>query len=107
MNSSNATLEARAALPGGAAPVRLAIEGMTCASCVGRVEKALKKVPGVQAAEVNLATQTAEVRTAGAGLDPAALTAAVEKAGYAAHVIRASSPADAAPRSGQGNPWWP
>ena len=39
--------------------IRLPIEGMTCASCVARVEKALKKVPGVGSAEVNLATEIA------------------------------------------------
>ena len=39
----------------------LPIEGMTCASCVGRVEKALKKVEGVQHAEVNLATERAMI----------------------------------------------
>ena len=58
-------------------PVRLAIEGMTCASCVARVEKALKKVPGVVSAEVNLATETAEVRLPGAAPDFTALTAAM------------------------------
>src|SRR3546814_8669343 len=41
--------------------LRLQIEGMTCASCVGRVEKALLKVPGVTAASVNLASEAAEV----------------------------------------------
>jgi Au+-exporting ATPase len=41
--------------------VRLRIEGMTCASCVGRVERALKAVPGVASAEVNLASETATV----------------------------------------------
>lgn len=35
----------------------LEIEGMTCASCVGRVEKALKSVEGVESAHVNLATE--------------------------------------------------
>src|SRR5678815_3288511 len=40
----------------------LGIEGMTCASCVARVEKALRKVPGVSAATVNLATEKATVR---------------------------------------------
>lgn len=69
----------------------LAIEGMTCASCVGRVEKALKKVPGVQSAEVNLATETAEVRYAGQA-GPAALLAAVGKAGYHASVKQEDAP---------------
>ncbi|WP_195794437.1 heavy metal translocating P-type ATPase [Kinneretia sp. DAIF2] len=63
----------------------LSVEGMTCASCVGRVEKALKKVPGVAAAEVNLATETAQVRLL-AGTDPAALLGAVAKAGYQARL---------------------
>ena len=39
----------------------LAIQGMTCASCAGRVEKSLLKVPGVVTAEVNLALETAQV----------------------------------------------
>lgn len=43
----------------------LPIEGMTCASCVGRVEKALRAVPGVATADVNLATERAQVRTSG------------------------------------------
>ncbi len=58
------------------------VAGMTCASCVGRVERALRKVPGVAAASVNLAAQTASVeylpRVASAG----DLRAAVEGAGY-------------------------
>jgi copper ion binding protein len=57
----------------------LPIAGMTCASCVGRVERALKSVPGVSAAAVNLATETAEVRGIAA---PDVLITAVEKAGY-------------------------
>ncbi len=56
------------------------VEGMTCASCVGRVERALKAVPGVEAAAVNLATERAEVR--GASLDRGRLIQAVEDAGY-------------------------
>ncbi|MGE5867020.1 MAG: heavy metal translocating P-type ATPase, partial [Rhizobacter sp.] len=71
----------------------LAIEGMTCASCVGRVEKALKAVPGVAAASVNLATERATVLAAGP-LPGGALVAAVAKAGYSAHDL--SSPAGAA-----------
>ncbi|MCY0611372.1 heavy metal-associated domain-containing protein, partial [Klebsiella pneumoniae] len=44
--------------------VTLDIDGMTCASCVGRVEKALLALPGVNSATVNLATQQATVRFA-------------------------------------------
>ena len=58
----------------------LDVEGMTCASCVGRVERALKALPGVQAASVNLATERAEVT--GLDLDRAALVKAVEAVGY-------------------------
>ncbi len=61
--------------------ITLPVEGMTCASCVGRVEKALKAVPGVAAANVNLAAERAEVELAGP-VDRAALVAAVEGAGY-------------------------
>jgi Au+-exporting ATPase len=57
------------------------IEGMTCASCVGRVEKALKAVPGVADAVVNLATEKASVTTS-LPVDHARLVGAVEKAGY-------------------------
>ncbi|MXP64194.1 heavy metal translocating P-type ATPase [Roseomonas sp. M0104] len=59
----------------------VAVGGMTCASCAGRVEQALRKVPGVLEVSVNLATERAHLRTL-AGLDPALLAAAVEKAGY-------------------------
>ena len=71
----------------------LAIEGMSCAACVGRVEKALEKVPGVDRAAVNLATEQARVRLAET-LDPADLVAAVEKAGYGAHLIEAGAGPD-------------
>jgi len=62
--------------------VRIPIEGMTCASCVGRIEKSLVSVSGVVSASVNLATEVAEVRIT----DPsvrAKLTGAIEAAGYA------------------------
>ncbi len=59
----------------------LPVEGMTCASCVGRVERALKAVPGVTEASVNLATERAEVVTDGS-VDRALLVSAVEGAGY-------------------------
>jgi Au+-exporting ATPase len=64
-------------------PISLPIEGMTCASCVGRVEAALRKVDGVGSVAVNLATERAEVRPSGHGpVDRAALVQAIEKAGY-------------------------
>ncbi|HSV70851.1 MAG TPA: heavy metal translocating P-type ATPase [Methylibium sp.] len=75
-------------------PLTLAIDGMTCASCVLRVEKALKKVPGVADATVNLATETASVAAA-PGTLPSALEAAVEAAGYAAHLQSPDAPAAA------------
>jgi Cu+-exporting ATPase len=59
----------------------LAIDGMTCASCVARVEKVLGRVPGVVSVAVNLATETAHVES-GAGGSLAAMVAAVEGAGY-------------------------
>ena len=71
------------------APLELGIDGMTCASCVGRVERVLAKVPGVQSASVNLASGRARV-LGDATLDPAALVAAVAKAGYAARLPQAA-----------------
>ncbi|VVE26507.1 heavy metal translocating P-type ATPase [Pandoraea cepalis] len=82
----------------------LAIGGMTCASCVGRVEKALRQVPGVVEANVNLATERAAVRGVRGVLDVAALTAAVEQAGYEASPV--TDPAQAA-ASHEGPAWWP
>ncbi len=77
--------------------VELRIEGMTCASCVRRVERALSRVDGVRAAAVNLATERARV-----ALDPSVATietlrAAVEKAGYRARVEGAAAPGAAWP----------
>jgi len=60
----------------------LGIGGMTCASCVSRVERALKKVPGVQEASVNLATESARVRWSGPADTAARLQRAVRDAGY-------------------------
>ena len=75
-NGSDAT-----ALPGATEAI-LPIEGMTCASCVRRVEKGLEKVPGVTAANVNLATERATVAYDPAVADLATLHSAVERAGY-------------------------
>ncbi|WP_418647741.1 heavy metal translocating P-type ATPase [Thauera butanivorans] len=73
-----------------ASTTELAIEGMTCASCVGRVEKVLQAVPGVAEVNVNLATERATVRGV-AGVD--ALIAAVDRAGYDARAIEAAAQA--------------
>ncbi|PWC31144.1 heavy metal translocating P-type ATPase [Azospirillum sp. TSO35-2] len=62
----------------------LSVTGMTCASCAGRVEKALTRLPGVESAAVNLATERAHVVAFAGSVDAAALAAAVEKAGYGA-----------------------
>ena len=61
----------------------LPISGMTCASCAGRVERALVKVPGVNSVTVNLANERAHVDTA-AHIDPQTLIDAVSRAGYSA-----------------------
>jgi Cu+-exporting ATPase len=62
--------------------LELSVTGMTCASCVRRVEKALAKAPGVETATVNLATEQANVTYDPAQVSPAQLLAAVENAGY-------------------------
>ncbi|MDL2352648.1 MAG: heavy metal translocating P-type ATPase [Pseudomonadota bacterium] len=69
----------------------LAIEDMTCASCVGRVEKALAKIPGVLEATVNLATERARVRHLAGVVSTADLEAAVEQAGYKSRRLSAET----------------
>ena len=86
--------------PGGAGGqetgLDIAVAGMTCASCVRRVERALLRVPGVTAAEVNLATERAHV-SAGDAASLDALLAAVEQAGYhAAPVVPDAPPGEEA-----------
>ncbi|MBC3207263.1 copper resistance metal-translocating P1-type ATPase CueA [Pseudomonas sp. SWRI111] len=65
--------------------LELSIDGMTCASCVGRVERALKKVPGVNSVSVNLANERAHLQLLGQ-VDAQTLLDAVSKAGYSASV---------------------
>jgi Cu+-exporting ATPase len=61
------------------------VGGMTCSACAGRIEKALRKVPGVLEANVNVALERADVRTIAGQVDPQTLEGAVQKAGYTAH----------------------
>ncbi len=68
----------------------LDIEGMSCAACVGRVEKVLARVPGVVDASVNLAARRARVVSAGS-VDTAALIEAVKKAGFEARPAAAAN----------------
>ena len=82
--------------------VALQVEGMTCASCVARVEKALLKVPGVLSASVNLATERATVRALST-VPVSGLMAAVAKAGYGALDVRSANPKKARQRPD----WWP
>ncbi|MBC7445897.1 MAG: copper ion binding protein, partial [Polaromonas sp.] len=70
---------------------RFPVEGMTCGSCVARVEKALAALPGVLDVSVNFATEQASLR-AGPGVTLGMLKAAVEKAGYAVGHTAASAP---------------
>ncbi|WP_034383860.1 heavy metal translocating P-type ATPase [Deinococcus sp. YIM 77859] len=62
--------------------IELGVQGMTCASCVGRVERALKKVDGVVEASVNLATERATVQYLPSSVRPGQLKAAIREAGY-------------------------
>jgi Cu+-exporting ATPase len=62
--------------------IDFAVEGMTCGSCVARVERAIGKTPGVLVAEVNLANERARVTGLAGVIDAAAIAARIERAGY-------------------------
>ncbi|MDP3454546.1 heavy metal translocating P-type ATPase [Methyloversatilis sp.] len=82
--------------------ITLRVEGMTCASCAGRVEKALLRVAGVSAATVNLATEKVSIHALSA-VPVTALKSAIEKAGYVAKELQ-----DVKPQSAPRLPaWWP
>lgn len=85
----------------------LAIQGMSCASCVGRVEKSLLKVPGVSSAEVNLALETAQVKGSARQLTPEKLVAAVVAAGYQAQLLDTDSTQARAELAAPAYSWWP
>ena len=79
--------------------IDIGIGGMTCASCVARVEKALKKVPGVAEVSVNLATETARIQVAGSENIDAKLRRTVRDAGY--EPLQANAAVDAV----EASPW--
>ena len=97
------------ATPAPAAPLTLdlGVDGMTCASCVSRVERALQKVPGVSAASVNLATESARVQATpvdGEASDAlrARLSRAVRDAGYTPRAEAVAAEEAASPWAGFG-----
>ncbi|MEP3920202.1 heavy metal translocating P-type ATPase [Ascidiaceihabitans sp.] len=76
----------RAGYPAAQETVRLSVDGMHCASCVGRIEKTLKQQRGVVSATANLATETATIELVSGTTTGADLAQAVTQAGYAARV---------------------
>lgn len=81
----------------------LQVEGMTCASCVSRVEKALLKVPGISEVSVNLATEKATIQAL-SSVSFATMAAAVRKAGYQANPVVSLQAAEV---KQQLPSWWP
>jgi len=77
--------------PAPTAALTLNVQGMTCAACVGHVERALTAVPGVQSASVNLLANEARVTFDPALTQPATLRSAIEDAGYQASVAEAGT----------------
>ncbi|MBK1637267.1 heavy metal translocating P-type ATPase [Rhodovulum adriaticum] len=84
--------------PARRASVTLNVEAMSCASCVGRVDRALSAVPGVLEVNVNLASETASVTYLDGATDPAALAAAATAAGYPAEIPDSDAPEDRSAR---------
>jgi Cu+-exporting ATPase len=80
------------------AEIQIPIEGMTCASCVNRIERFLRKTDGVEEATVNLATEVATIRYLPDAAGRAELVAAIEAAGYDVKPVAEAS-ADVAPLS--------
>lgn len=91
IQAAHAALET-AGYPAATSQAKLTITGLHCASCVGRVEAALRTVPGVTLVSVNLASETAQVTYAEGITTPAQLAQAVTDAGYTAQVANDAIP---------------
>src|SRR5689334_14803731 len=89
-----------AAMDSSTTTLDLGVGGMTCASCVNRVERALKKVPGVSDAVVNLATESARVTYAPSEQIEAQIRRAVRNAGYEPRAAEAAVEEDLSPWAG-------
>ena len=76
--------------PGTSTQVQIPVEGMTCAACQARVQRALSRVPGVSDASVNLLAHRASVRFDASRVAPEALVAAIKATGYDAHLEAAA-----------------
>ncbi|WP_271948229.1 heavy metal translocating P-type ATPase [Ruegeria faecimaris] len=87
----------KAGYPVSVAEAVLQIDGMNCASCVARIERALCADPAVISARVNLATETATIRFADGATDPVKLAQLSTKAGYPAHPSRMAESKDEKP----------
>jgi len=103
-SSSGPAESSKAAGASRSSEVSLPIEGMTCASCVRRVERALARVAGVEDAGVNLATEKARVVFDPSVADLPKLRAAVEKAGYTVGEVRATEQSTQAPAQPSADP---
>lgn len=76
------------------------IEGMTCAACAGRIERVLRKQPGVSSADVNYATRIATVVSVRGEITPKELVQSIERLGYKANMPRDAASVGATPVSG-------
>jgi Cu+-exporting ATPase len=90
-------------IPQLASQVVLEVDGMTCASCVGRVEKALQASAGVAAASVNLVTKRATITLSDPSVTPQMLADIVTKSGYPAQPVTSTAPASGAERRAEKN----
>ena len=90
----------------GTRQVALGVAGMTCASCVSRVEKALLRLPGVASASVNLATEKVTVDML-ATVPVQALQAAIQKSGYTVKARETASASASEAPGWQWPAWWP